>query len=219
MNVLLIDDHPLFRDALKTVLQRLDLEVSVNEASTVSQALDILSKSINLDLILYDWFLPDGGEVMGLLAICQLKPAVPIVVISANEDHDAMNAAVAAGARGYIPKSSDGEAMERALRMILQGKKYFPFAIADNSKAASLEAQTAAQDLRRHLTTRQIQVLALMAEGYANKRIASVLGIAEPTVRVHVSSILSELQVGNRTEAVVHARRLGLLTQANPSFN
>ena len=219
MNVLLVDDHPLFRDALKTVLRRLDCEVNVQEVSTVSGALSILSTSSKFDLILYDWFLPDGGEFMGLLAICQLKPRVPIVVISANEEFDVIDAAVSAGVRGYIPKSSDGEVIERALRMILQGKKYLPFGVADESGVAAFEVQTTSQELGWQLTARQNQVLALMAEGYANKRIASLLGIAEPTVRVHVSSILSELQVGNRTEAVVRARRLGLLNQAASSFN
>ena len=219
MNVLLVDDHPLFRDALKTVLRRLDCEVNVQEASTVSGALSILSTSSRFDLILYDWFLPDGGEIMGLLAICQLKPRVPIVVISANEEFDAIDAAVSAGVRGYIPKSSDGEVIEQALRMVLQGEKYFPFGISDQTGVTAFEVQTTPQDLGRQLTARQVQVLALMAEGYANKRIANLLGIAEPTVRVHVSSILSELQVGNRTEAVVRARRLGLLNQTVSYFN
>ncbi len=204
MELLLIDDHPLFRKALCRTLWELAEDLHVHEAATIAEALDILDGSVMMDLVLYDWRLPDGGGLRGLMAICQLLPSTPVVVVSANEDPDVIATALSAGARGYIPKSASTEVINSALQLVLQGETYVPSATLGHRSVTPLPRG----DL---LTARQAEVLFLLAEGYANKRIAYALGIAEATVRAHVSDILHGLQVGNRTEAVVRARRLGLL--------
>jgi DNA-binding NarL/FixJ family response regulator len=208
MDVLLIDDHPLFRKALGMVLAQLADEIRLRETTTVTEALDTLDGDKIVDLVLYDWFLPDGGGVRGLISICQLLPTVPVVVISANEDPGTINTALTMGARGYIPKSASTEVIGSALQLVLQGEIYVPSATLRHGRNSLPLPMPTWGDL---LTARQEQVLSLLAEGHANKRIAQMLGIAEATVRVHVSGILRELQVDNRTEAVVRARRLGLL--------
>lgn len=208
MDVLLIDDHPLFRKALGMVLAQLADEIRLREAATVTEALDTLDRDKVVDLVLYDWFLPDGGGVRGLTSICQLLPTIPVVVISANEDPGTINTALAMGAQGYIPKSASTEIIGSALQLVLQGEIYVPSATLRHRRGNLPLPMSTLGDL---LTARQEQVLSLLAEGHANKRIARRLGITEATVRVHVSGILRGLQVDNRTEAVVRARRLGLL--------
>ncbi len=204
MELLLIDDHPLFRKALCRTLWELTEDLHVHEAATIAEALDILDGNVVMDLVLYDWRLPDGGGLRGLVAICQLLPSTPVVVVSANEDPDVIATALSAGARGYIPKSASTGVINSALQLVLQGEIYVP--------SATLGHRPVPPPPRGDLlTARQTEVLSLLAEGYANKRIAHALGIAEATVRAHVSDILHGLQVGSRTEAVVRARRLGLL--------
>jgi len=206
MELLLIDDHPLFRKALCRALWELAEDLRVHEAASVAEALTILDENTALDLVLYDWRLPDGGGLQGLLAICQLLPSTPVVVVSANEDPDVIANALGAGARGYIPKSASIGVINSALQLVLEGETYVPsVTLGHGHRPESLPPQEGL------LTARQAEVLSLLAEGYANKRIALSLDIAEATVRVHVSDILHGLHVENRTEAVVKARRLGLL--------
>ncbi len=205
MELLLIDDHPLFRKALCRTLWELAENLHVHEAATVAEALAILDGSVVLDLVLYDWRLPDGGGLRGLMAICQLLPSTPVVVVSANEDPDVIATALGAGARGYIPKSASTGVINSALQLVLQGEIYVPSVTLGHGH------RPVTSPPHGELTARQAEVLTLLAEGYANKRIALALGIAEATVRAHVSDILHGLQVANRTEAVVRARRLGLL--------
>jgi len=206
VDVLLIDDHPLFRKALGRALWDFADELRVQEADSVAEAMDCIEADPP-DLVLYDWRLPEGGGLHGLVAICQLLPATPVVVVSANEDPEVMTTALAAGARGYIPKSVSSDIMLSALRLVLAGETYVPAATLGNRRPVG--ATSVLHD--GMLTARQSEVLTLLAEGCANKRIAHKLGIAEATVRVHVSDILQALRVGNRTEAVVRARQLGLL--------
>ncbi len=210
MDILLIDDHPLFRKALRRTLWDLFDPLCVEETEGVRQALDLLATPYRPDLVLYDWRLPDGGGLNGLMAITLCLPSIPVVVISANEDPDIIASALAAGARGYIPKSSTSGVIRSALQLVMEGETYVPSAALDGPGQAVI-IPPAQEEL---LTAREKDVLHHMAEGFSNKRIALELGIAEATVRVHVSHILDKLQVKNRTQAVTKARRLGLLDAA-----
>ncbi|HEB97879.1 MAG TPA: response regulator transcription factor [Thiotrichales bacterium] len=207
MDCVLIDDHPLFRKALRRMLWELSHECLVHEARDVAGALALLESVSCPDLVLYDWRLPDGGGLRGLLAIVQMVPESPVVVVSSNEDPDVIASALTAGARGYIPKSASSGVISSALHLVLAGETYVP--------SAALGQQTHAVNPgspgKGLLTARQAEVLSLLAEGYSNKRIAQTLSISEATVRVHVSDILHQLHAENRTEAVAKARRLGLL--------
>ena len=213
MDFVLIDDHPLFRKALGRMLWELDHDGQVHEAQSVSEALTLLKNLPAPDLILYDWRLPDGGGLRGLLAICQACPDIPVVVISSTEEPDVIASALTAGARGYVTKSSSASVICNALRLVLAGETHGASATVGHSMTP-IVPKTGRDGL---LTARQNQVLALLAEGYSNKRIARTLKITEATVRVHVSDILRELHAVNRTEAVTRARRLGLLTRSEES--
>ncbi|HEB54877.1 MAG TPA: response regulator transcription factor [Gammaproteobacteria bacterium] len=210
-NILLIDDHPLYRDALRPVIHQLARRVNIFEASCITDAFRLIDEQPELDLVLLDLILPDGGGLKSLLSVSQLLSNTPIVVISACDNHNLVIQLLNAGARGYIPKSAGSEVIKNALLLVLSGETYIPsVALGSLSGANTLEI-----DAETVLTQRQDEVLQLLARGYSNKQIARVLNIAETTVRAHVSDILHHLHAHNRTDAVVKAQKLGLLEAVN----
>jgi len=207
INILLIDDHPLFRDALKPVIYQLAQAVNIFEASSITEAFTQIERQINFDLVLLDLTLPDSDGLKSLLPISQTLPDTPVVVISASENNHLVVHLLSAGARGYIPKSAGGEVIKNALLLVLSGETYIPSVVLDSlSHLAEMEFDPDAV-----LTRRQDEVLQLLARGYSNKQIGNVLDIADTTVRAHVSDIIHHLHANNRTDAVVKAQQLGLL--------
>lgn len=202
--VLLIDDHPLFRLGLTTTLQQLGAELKVVEAASLPEALECLTAGMRFDLILYDWHLRGRGGVQGLLAVCQLAQGVAVVVISADEDEAIRIAAQQIGAADFLSKAADPTTIRDVLGQHLRRSAPENHAPVDDAPRAGLGCV--------QLSPRQQEVLQRMAQGESNKRIAQRLTIAETTVRAHVSDILRLLNSANRTEAVVKARRLGLIT-------
>jgi DNA-binding NarL/FixJ family response regulator len=213
MDILVVDDHVLIRDALRAVLQTLKDDVIVFEATNRSQAIDLIGQHPNLDLVLLDLGLPDCDGFSMLADLRQSFPAIPVVVMSALDDHDSVTRALHLGALGFIPKSSHRAVMLSALQLIFSGGIYVPPEIlARGVPAASkpdepVPPNASPSDLG--LTERQMAVLALMAKGKSNKAIGRMLDLAEPTVKAHVSAVLKALKAANRTEAVVTAGRLG----------
>jgi len=207
INVLLIDDHPLYRRALAPVICKLAEAVNLFEADSVSEAMELIGRQLSFDLVLLDLTLPDSTGMRSLLPICQLLPDTPVVIISASDNRQLIVNALNAGARGYIPKSADSTVIENALALVLGGETYLPSTtLADLTDPASREAGEVVT-----LTERQEDVLRLLAQGYSNKQIGQALEIAETTVRAHVSDIIQQLHVQNRTGAVIRAQQLGLL--------
>lgn len=196
-SALVVDDHPLYRAGL--ILALGPLSIRFEEAAGLLGALDALSLR-RFDLVLYDWHLPDGGGCKGLVAIRQIAPDVPVVVISADADEAIEVAAHAIGASEYLPKSAEAARLREVVARVTGCGLEGPTAH---------DARTAAPDALGALTGRQRDVLRLMARGEPNKRIAVALGLAESTVRSHVSDILLTLGARNRTEAVVRAHRAG----------
>lgn len=180
------------------MLSRFAPGAQIDEVSGLSGALDRIGDAV-FDLIVYDWHLPDGGGVRGLITVCQAAGA-PVIVVSGDEEEAVVHTALRVGAKGYVPKSADTDIFCEALARVLAGKTCAP-------SAAPIGA------VMQPLTDRQHEVLRLVALGHSNKRIATTLRIAETTVRAHVSDILAMLQADNRTEAVAEARRRGLLDQ------
>jgi len=210
-NILLIDDHPLYRDALRSVIHQLARTVNIFEAACIKDAFRLIDEQPEFDLVLLDLNLPDGGGLKSLLPVSQLLPDTPIVVVSACENHNLVIHLLNAGARGYIPKSADSEVIKNALLLVLSGETYIPSVALDSlSRPAVVEF-----DADTALTRRQDEVLQLLARGYSNKQIARALNIAETTVRAHVSDILHHLHAHNRTDAVFRAQQLGLLEAVN----
>lgn len=207
MNILLIDDHPLFCDGLKGILVELDRSPVIRVVGSCEEALELVQSLDEIDLLLLDLNLPGMNGLEGMQQIRHQMPATPIVILSASEDRDKVLRAIELGAKGYIPKSSSSEIILNALRLVLSGGVYLPMAALDTVNTHHV---TVSKD-EQTLTPRQLAVLKLLANGHTNKAIGKILDMAENTVRVHVSAILHVLDVTNRTEASVAARRLGVL--------
>lgn len=215
MKILVIDDHVLIRQAMQGVVRKIKRDAILLEAADSRQAMQTIAENPDTDLILLDLTLPDRDGLSVLGDIRQRAPTVSIVVISAIQDPKFVMKALDLGARGYIPKSAQGDVILNALRLVISGGVYVPPEILAGRELPQTmqrqvtfdQAQPSPADLQ--LTERQLQVLALMMQGKNNKTICRTLHLAEPTVKNHVTRILKALQVTNRTEAVVAVNNLG----------
>ncbi|MBK7543632.1 MAG: response regulator transcription factor [Candidatus Competibacteraceae bacterium] len=243
MRILLVDDHTLFREALLHVLKQFDSTAVVIEAATAQEAMRMAAHYHDLDLILLDLALPGASGLAALPELRELRPTVPLVILSASEEPLAVRQALKTGAMGYIPKSCSSHEMVSALRLVMAGEIYIPPALlavletvatapdatVDPAAGAGGPETTAARALPARspdptsvseearfdgLTPRQLEVLRLMAQGLSNKSICKHLHVAEGTVKLHVTAVMRALKAANRTQAVLEATRLGLLAAA-----
>lgn len=225
MNILVIDDHPLVRDAMGQLVTRLGEQVRVYEAADSHTAMRAAREQHDLDLVLLDLNLPG---LQGMAVLEQLRrecPSAPVVIVSMFKDSETILGAIRLGAMGFIPKSSDRETMLNALRLVLSGSVYLPPELAmsetrpDGGPGRDFTARQGSS-LRAELTGRQAQVLALVMKGRTNKEICRELGLAERTVKAHLTAVLNALKVTSRTQAVIAANQMGLdpeeLLQATP---
>lgn len=216
MKILVIDDHVLIQQAMQGVLKKIKRDALVFEAASSAQAMQIVNAHPDLDLILLDLTLPDRDGFALLAELREQLPQAAVVVLSGVQEPDYVLKALDLGAVGYIPKSTHGDVILNALRLVLGGGVYVPPEILVRDAASTATALVArprvteAPAAKMGLTERQLQVLALMMEGKSNKTICRDLHLAEPTVKNHVTAILKALKVSNRTEAVVAASKLGL---------
>ena len=213
MKILVVDDHALIREALRGVLRELEGDATIGEAADSHQALQHLAEHPDIDLILLDLYLPGGSGFDLLTDLRQRFPAISVVVLSASSDRADITRALDLGALGFIPKSARREVMLSALKLIFAGGIYVPPEIFGRQKPAATMPSPSQRPLAAAelgLTERQMDVLELMMQGKSNKLICRALGIAEPTVKNHVTAILKALKVSNRTAAVVAAGALGL---------
>lgn len=218
MKALVVDDHVLIREAVRGVLIELMADAAIIDASNSQQAMRRIEENPDLELILLDLKLPDGSGFEVLSSLRARYPAISVVILSASSDRDDIARALELGAVGFIPKSAQREVMLSALKLILSGGVYVPPEILHSQQAPYEPSQTAASERSSRppsateigLTSRQMEVLALMMQGKSNKAICRVLDLAEPTVKNHVTAVLKALKVSNRTEAVIAAGTLGL---------
>ncbi len=215
MRILIADDHALFREGLRLQLQHFDASTQVLEAADFDATLAHAGESDEIDLIMIDLSMPGMDWRQAIPLLSQLSPESPIVIISASDAHDDILTALNSGAAGYIPKSSSGKVMLHALKLVLSGGVYVPPEILTQLERADTPRESSETPAAPTLTRRQAEVLALMAEGQSNKRIARTLDISEGTVKVHVAAVLKALDVENRTRAVLVAVRSGLLPELN----
>lgn len=215
MKILIIDDHPLFRDGLRSVLARLG-DIEFVEAQSFEEAIAKVTEVEGVDLILADLCLPLEDGFAGITEIGQLVPGVPIIVVSVLQNSEDIIRAFDCGAKGFIPKTSDTEVIFNAVRLVLAGGIYLPPAlIAEPFRPgyprtfASASGLSAAGHPVSSLTPRQRDVLALLAGGKSNRDIARDLGLAEGTVKVHITAIFKALGAKNRTQAVLIAVKFG----------
>lgn len=204
MNVLLIDDHALLRDAMALLFARHLPELVLLEADSIGQAVEVAREHGAIDLALLDLGLPDSQGLASLTALRAALPDLTVVVLSADARRDTIVAAIEAGAAGFIPKAAQGSVLADALRLVLDGGVYVP---AQAHIADEALPDAAAID---ELSPRQVQVLQLLLQGKSNKLIGRELELSESTVKTHLLAIFRRLEVNSRTQAVLAAARLGL---------
>mgnify|MGYP001121472458 CR=1 FL=1 len=211
MNILLIDDHALFREGLQMLLADLNSQPIMLEAASYESALDVLDGETVLDLVLLDLALPGLSDIEALIAIHEMQPSTPIIVLSGNSDGSKVEQVLEYGARGYIPKSSSAKLMLHAIQLVLDGGTYVPPEILVANRLAKSSHNNRQAVNSCNLTPRQIEVLHELSEGKSNKEIGSALSLTESTVRAHVAAILKTLGASNRTQAVKNAMQIGLI--------
>ncbi|MEI7035212.1 response regulator transcription factor [Fulvimonas yonginensis] len=207
-DVLIADDHPLFRDALeRAVLQALP-DARVHGADSVHALLGLIERHPEADLLLLDLHMPGARGYSALAHIRGQYPGLPILVVSGHEEAQVARRAVAHGAAAYIPKSTPAEGIAAAIRAVLEGDVWLPPAMAGHGELAAHEADVAARVAT--LTPQQFRVLTMLADGLLNKQIAFELGVSEATVKAHMTAIMRKLGVNNRTQVALAASQLAL---------
>jgi DNA-binding NarL/FixJ family response regulator len=201
---LIVEDHPLYRNALSQLLAR-DFEVTT--AASAEEALRMAAASPALRLILLDPGLPGMKGVEAISALRRQCPDAVLIAISASEDRREAMAAFRAGALAFISKAASNEVVSDVVRRACAGELREPAWVTPSGAAAMAEAPLP------ELTPRQLQILGLLCQGHPNKEIGLRLGLAEVTVKMHVSALFRALGVANRTQAVLAARGLGLHAQ------
>jgi len=199
--LLIVDDHPLLRDALSASLEQNFTTVEITQADSLRACLGVLAQQLDPDLIILDLNLGDHQGVSGIEQVRAMAPDSPVLVISAVEDKQTILECLSLGAAGFVLKSQPSATFLRAVELVLAGQIYFPYLSQGDVSAAQHEFFSKAQ--LQTLTNKQLQVLRLLGEGYSNKDICQTLCIAETTVKTHVSDILRKLKVKNRTQAAL----------------
>ena len=219
MNILLVDDHDLFREGLKYLLQVLDDSITFLEASSIEGAAAAVGDR-EIDLILLDYYLPGVVGLSALEFFRQGYESARLVVLTGEEDPRVVRAAIDKGAAGYIPKTSSREVLVGALKNVLAGNIYLPPSALKSMTGGdgNLSESTAdGETVYEQLSPRQLEVLMKAIQGKANKVIARELDISDHTVKAHLSVAFRTLGVQNRTEAVFVAARLGINPSAMPA--
>jgi DNA-binding NarL/FixJ family response regulator len=211
IRVLIADDHPLYRDGMRGLLDSVaDIEV-VGEATTGDEVVQ-LSEKLQPDVILMDIKMPGINGIEATREILHVSPHIGVLVVTMFEDNDSVFAAMRAGALGYLLKDARGEEVLRAIRAVNDGEAIFGPGVAQRLIAffSAEKPPTAAPQTFPELTPREEEILILITQGHGNREIAELLYISLKTVRNHVSNIFTKLQVADRAQAVIRAREAGL---------
>jgi DNA-binding NarL/FixJ family response regulator len=205
---LIVDDHPLFREAIQIAVRAVAPNADIHEATELAAAIDMIAeRRLGYDLALVDLTLPDTTGFDGIALLRRKFPSLPVLVISAHDDAAIVRDALALGAAGFVSKSSPKNEIAKAISTVLAGGTW-PTA---PSRAASVRAPGAGDDVASRLsslTPQQLRVLQMLRQGKLNKQIAHELDVGETTVKAHVSEILRKLGVFSRTQAVIEASRI-----------
>ncbi|GGK72793.1 LuxR C-terminal-related transcriptional regulator [Amphritea balenae] len=207
--IIIADDHPLFRAALKQAVTQAVPGVEIVESDSLEAVQAAVDNHSDADLVLLDLHMPGTNGFTGLVFLRGQNPGIPVVVVSGSEEPYVMKRALDYGASGFIPKSSPLDVIADAISAVLEGEEWLPQEIADSLDDVTEEDQKFANDLAS-LTPQQFRVLTMLTEGLLNKQIAYELNVSEATIKAHVTAILRKLGVHSRTQAVIQAQRLGV---------
>jgi DNA-binding NarL/FixJ family response regulator len=206
--ILIADDHPLFRDALRRAVMQALPDALLHEADSVAALQAGIDAYPNTELVLLDLHMPGANGFSVLVHLRGQHPGLPIIVVSAHEEAAVIRRAIAHGASGYIPKSASIETIVEALRRVVDGDLWIPPAAHGTAVLKADEAGAAAHVAQ--LTPQQLRVLNMIAEGLLNKQIAYELGVSEATVKAHMTAIMRKLGVSNRTQVALLASHLAI---------
>ena len=211
MNILIVDDHPLFRHALIQAVRYSLPQAQIHETAAVNEFYERLEKGPEPDLVLLDLNLPGASGFSALVHVRAQHPSLPIVVVSAHEETSIIQRAIAHGAMGYIPKSAHPSHIGEAIPHVLEGEIWLPPNFPSNMNFDPRAAdETALAERIQSLTPQQFRVLMMVAEGLLNKQIAYGLDVSEATIKAHVTAIFRKLGVQNRTQAVLAINALNI---------
>ncbi len=209
-HILIADDHPLFRSAMKQAVESV-LHCEITQASNFDECVTLLDAHPQIDLVLLDLNMPGNNGLAGLSSLRTHHPDVQVVMVSATEDTRVIRRAIDYGACGYIPKSAGLDTIQHALKAALEGDTWLPEDLASRIEGCSEQADLEFAARLETLTPQQFKVLSMVADGMLNKQIAYEMNVQETTVKQHVSAILKKLQVINRLQAGVMFKQM--LTQ------
>ena len=210
IRVLIADDHPLFRDGLRTLLNAVPETEFVGEVATGDEAIT-QAATLQPDIILMDLHMPGLNGIEATRAILHTSPHIGILVLTMFEDDDSVFSAMRAGARGYLLKGADQDEIVRAITVVSHGEAIFSPSIAGRlTHYFATPGKASLPQAFPELTEREREILALIAQGWNNAEIAGRLVLSQKTVRNHVSNVFSKLQVADRAQAIIRAREAGL---------
>jgi DNA-binding NarL/FixJ family response regulator len=216
-HLVIADDHPLFRDALRQAVASVVTSAKIDEAGSFEELTALLERDSDVDLVLLDLTMPGISGFSGLIYLRAQYPAIPVVIVSASDDGATIRRSLDFGASGFIPKRFGVDTLRDAIMKVMDGDVWIP-PDTDLSSAADPD-MVRLRDRLVTLTPQQVRVLMMLSEGLLNKQIAYELGVSEATIKAHVSAILQKLGVESRTQAVIAAAKIagGQWRQGTPS--
>ncbi|PZA11474.1 DNA-binding response regulator [Rhodopseudomonas palustris] len=205
-HLIIADDHPLFRDALRLAVASVVSAAKIGEVGSFEDLTAMLEREGDVDLVLLDLKMPGISGFSGLIYLRAQYPAIPVVVVSASDDVETIRRSLDFGASGFVPKRFGVEKLGEAILRVLDGDVWVP---PDVDLSAASDPETSKlRDRLVTLTPQQVRVLMMLSEGLLNKQIAYELGVSEATIKAHVSAILQKLGVESRTQAVIAAAKI-----------
>lgn len=208
LTLLIADDHPLYRDALRGALELALDDLTLLESCDLNSTVEVLEQN-EVDLLLFDLHMPGSSDLFGLIHIRKLYPDLPVAVVSGLEDVDIVSKVINTGALGFVPKTTSAAKVAEAVQCMLEGDIWLPQSMqSEVSEGDDAFAQLA--EKVSSLTPAQYKVLCFMRDGLLNKQIGYELDIAEATVKAHITALFRKLGINNRTQAVLIASQLEL---------
>jgi DNA-binding NarL/FixJ family response regulator len=207
--IIVADDHPLFRAALCQAMENTLEAVDILQCDSINSLEQTVSSHRNCDLILLDLQMPGANGFSGLVLIRREYPEIPVVIVSAREDSQTISRSLSFGASGFIPKSSDLPTIGAAIQAVLNGEVWFPEHLSDQQQVPRQEELEFSERIKT-LTPQQLKVYMMLTKGLLNKQIAAEINVSEATIRTHMTAIFRKLGVRNRTQAVLAAGFLNL---------
>lgn len=205
--IIIADDHPLFRQALLDTLKVKLTQTNWVEAQTIEELEQQLVANQQADLLLLDLNIPGAHGFNTLIHVRNHYPQIPVVVVSAHEDHDTIAKAMEYGAAGFVPKSTPVATIFEAIQQVLMGQLWVP---ASHQAESNDENHSDIGERVASLTQQQYRILMMFAQGLLNKQIAYELNVSEATIKAHATAIFRKLDVRNRTQAVVAISQLDI---------